>query len=151
MRKRAAEQLSAATAAMVIQGNIEAEAEAARLKAEAEAEAARLAAAEEERLAAEAAEKLAAEQAATDPNVWAVRAMVQGGCSGPLCPGAACWRNTFAALLPRRPVPRLADGSARSTAAAAWLRSRHEPLAGGAWAGACQHAWLRCRHKAPGW
>ncbi|EFN56072.1 hypothetical protein CHLNCDRAFT_145571 [Chlorella variabilis] len=79
MRKRAAEQLSAATAAMVIQGNIEAEAEAARLKAEAEAEAARLAAAEEERLAAEAAEKLAAEQAATDPNVWAVRAMVQAG------------------------------------------------------------------------
>lgn len=42
MRARAAEQLSAATAAMVTQGNLEAEAEAARKKAEKEAEAARL-------------------------------------------------------------------------------------------------------------
>ena len=37
MRKRAEEQLSAATAALVTQGNIEAEREAARLKAEREA------------------------------------------------------------------------------------------------------------------
>ncbi len=37
MKKRAAEQLTAATAAMVTQGNIEAEAEAARKKAEKEA------------------------------------------------------------------------------------------------------------------
>ena len=41
MRARAAEQLSAATAALVTQGNIEAEAEAARQKAEKEAEEAR--------------------------------------------------------------------------------------------------------------
>jgi hypothetical protein len=33
---------------------------------------------EVERLAAEAAEKLALEQAATDPNVWAIRGLVQG-------------------------------------------------------------------------
>jgi hypothetical protein len=33
---------------------------------------------EVERLAAEAAEKLALEQAATDPNVWAMRGLVQG-------------------------------------------------------------------------
>ncbi len=33
---------------------------------------------EAERLAAEAAEKLALEQAATDPNVWAIRAMING-------------------------------------------------------------------------
>lgn len=42
MRARAAEQLSAATAAMVTQGNLEAEKEAARKKAEKEAEEARL-------------------------------------------------------------------------------------------------------------
>lgn len=79
MRARAAEQLSAATAAMVTQGNLEAEKEAARKKAEKEAEEARLKAEEEERLAAEAAEKLRLEQAATDPNVWAIRGMVQEG------------------------------------------------------------------------
>lgn len=78
MKRRAAEQLSAATAALVTQGNIEAEREAARLKAEQEAEAARLAAEEAERLAAETAEKLALEQAATDPNVWEIRTLVQG-------------------------------------------------------------------------
>lgn len=33
---------------------------------------------EAERLAAEAAEKLALEQAATDPNVWAIRSMING-------------------------------------------------------------------------
>ncbi|KAL4451517.1 hypothetical protein ABPG75_007179 [Micractinium tetrahymenae] len=79
MRARAAEQLSAATAAMVTQGNLEAEKEAARKKAEKEAEEARLKAEEEERLAAEAAEKLRLEQEATDPNVWAIRQMVQEG------------------------------------------------------------------------
>lgn len=79
MKRRAAEQLSAATAALVTQGNIEAEREAARLKAEQEAEAARLAAEEAERLAAETAEKLALEQAATDPNVWEIRTLVQDG------------------------------------------------------------------------
>ncbi|PRW20878.1 eukaryotic translation initiation factor 5 [Chlorella sorokiniana] len=83
MRARAAEQLSAATAAMVTQGNIEAEQEAARKKAEQEAaeaaERERQQAEEAERLAAEAAEKLALEQAATDPNVWAIRAMINEG------------------------------------------------------------------------
>lgn len=64
MRARAAEQLSAATAALVTQGNIEAEA---------------VAAAEAERLAAEAAEKLALEEAATDPNVRIIRALVAEG------------------------------------------------------------------------
>ena len=75
MRARAAEQLSAATAALVTHGNIEAEAEKARKKAEAEA----VAAAEAERLAAEAAEKLALEEAATDPNVRIIRALVAEG------------------------------------------------------------------------
>ncbi|KAI7841802.1 hypothetical protein COHA_004525 [Chlorella ohadii] len=83
MRARAAEQLSAATAAMVTQGNIEAEAEKARQKAEKEAaeaaERERHQAEEAERLAAEAAEKLALEQAATDPNVWAIRTMINDG------------------------------------------------------------------------
>ena len=37
---------------------------------------------EVERLAAEAAEKLALEQADTDPNVWAIRGLVQGELGG---------------------------------------------------------------------
>ncbi|PSC74835.1 eukaryotic translation initiation factor 5-like [Micractinium conductrix] len=79
MKARAAEQLSAATAALVTQGNVEAEREAAARKAEKEAEEARLQAEEEERLAAEAAEKLRLEEEATDPNVWTIRGMIQDG------------------------------------------------------------------------
>ena len=90
MQQRAAEQLSAATAAMVTQGNLEAEQEAARVREaeavrKAEEEAARRKAEEEEaarvaeeaRLAEEAARKLALE--AVDPTVRAIRELVAAG------------------------------------------------------------------------
>lgn len=147
MRARAAEQLSAATAALVTQGNVEAEAEAARKKAEKEVRrcvlaclcgwgaGARMQACsgrpacaapcprcllplplpalpsnlprgaptpsaphhtsphpqqkeEAERLAAEAAEKLRLEEEAEDPDVRAIRALLEAGRSSKTVAGA---------------------------------------------------------------
>jgi translation initiation factor 5 len=141
MAARAAEQLSAATAALVAQGNIEAEAKekrrAERAAAEAEAEAARLAAEAEEKLSLsepEAALRAAVAAGAGPDAVAAAARAVEGG---PAQRARALWAALFGAAAAGAPEARLAP----LVAAAAPLLAPHAADAAGQLAQlvACEH------------